>query len=115
MEVRLAARCRCGWRRHLRRSHVADVVVRLDRPLLANQAVQGARGGLGAGEAGDGDVLPLSGDLDGQAGMREVQAGDVRGLKGTGLGAAVSPLPGLRLPAGTCCQGRTLTWACSSG
>ena len=35
------------------------------------------------------DVLPPAGDLDGLASMREVQAADVRGLQGPGLGAAV--------------------------
>ena len=86
-------------------SKVADVVVSLDGPLLADQAGQVTGGGLGAGQAGDGvdglaggpaggGVLPPPGDLDGLAGMREVQAADVRGLQGAGLGAAVPPLPG---------------------
>jgi len=72
-------------------SNVADVVVRLDGPLLADQAGQVLAGGLGAGQAGDGvdglagdlagrGVLPPAGDLDGLAGMREVQAADVGGL-----------------------------------
>ena len=66
--------------------HVADVVVRLDGPVLADQAGQVPRGGVGAGQAGDGvdglagglaggGVLPPPGDLDGLAGVREVQAG----------------------------------------
>ena len=66
--------------------HVADVVVRLDGPVLADQAGQVRRGGVGAGQAGDGvdglagglaggGVLPPAGDLDGLAGGGEVQAG----------------------------------------
>jgi hypothetical protein len=86
-------------------SKVADVVVRLDGPLLSDQASQVAGGGVSAGQAGDGvhglagspaggDVAPPPGDLDGLAGMREVQAADVGGLQGTGLGAAVPPVAG---------------------
>src|SRR5580693_2067773 len=41
--------------------HVADVVVRLDGPVLADQAGQILRGGVGAGQAGDG-VGGLAGD-----------------------------------------------------
>ena len=105
--------------------HVADMVVRLDGPVLADQAGQILRGGVRAGQAGDGvdglagglagdGVLPPAGDLDGLAGAGEVQAADVGGLQGAGLGAAV---PGLarEAPAGTCRQGSALTWACSSG
>ena len=66
--------------------HVADVVVCLDAPVLAHEAGQVGRGGLGAGQAGDGvdglagdlprgGVLPPAGDLDGLAGAGEVQAG----------------------------------------
>ena len=84
----------------------------LDGPLLADQASQVTGGGVSAGEARDGvnglagdpaggGVLPPAGDLDGLAGMREVQAADVRGLQGAGLGAAVSFLPG-------CAAGRDL-------
>src|SRR6266700_3524586 len=80
--------------------HVADVVVRFDGPLLADQPGQVAGGGVRAGQAGDsvdglagglagGGVLAPAGDLDGLAGMREVQAADVGGLDGAGLGAAV--------------------------
>ena len=86
-------------------SHVADVVVRLDGPVLADQAGQVLRGGAVAGQAGDGvgglaggltggGVLPPAGDLDGPAGVREVQAADVSGLQGAGLGAAVPGLAG---------------------
>src|SRR6266567_7802053 len=55
-------------------------------------------GGVSAGQAGDGagglagglgGALPPAGDLDGPAGGREVQAADVGGLQGAGLGAAV--------------------------
>ena len=64
--------------------HVANVVVRLDGPVLADQAGQVADGGLGAGQAGDGvdslagylagrSVLPPAGDLEGLVGVREVQ------------------------------------------
>src|SRR5450631_2555893 len=70
--------------------HVPDVVVCLDRPVLADQAGQVGRGGLGAGQAGDGvdglagglpgdRVPPPAGDLDGLAGEGEVQVFDVRG------------------------------------
>ena len=38
--------------------------------------------------------LPPAGDLDGLAGVREVQAADVGGLQGPGLGAAVPGLAG---------------------
>src|SRR5512142_804732 len=86
-------------------SKVADVVVRLDGPLLADQAGQVTAGGVGAGQAGDsgnglaggpagGGVVPPPGDLDGLAGAGEVQAADVRGLQGAGLGTAVPPLAG---------------------
>jgi hypothetical protein len=87
-------------------------MVRLDGPLLADQAGQVTGGGVSAGQASDGvngltgdpadrGVLPPAGDLDGLAGMREVQAADVRGLQGPGLGAAV---PG----AAGCAAGRYL-------
>src|SRR6202451_3286971 len=67
---------------------IPDVVVRLDGPVLADQAGQVRRGGVRAGQAGDGvgglagdlagsGVFPPAGDLDGLAGMREVQAADV--------------------------------------
>src|SRR5436309_1520480 len=89
----------------LAEGHVADVVMCLDGPLLADQAGQVLHGGLGAGQAGDGvdglagdpaggGVLPPAGDLDGLTGMREVHAADVRGLQGAGLGAAVPLLAG---------------------
>src|SRR5512135_3115275 len=69
----------------LAEGHVADVVVRLDGPVLADEAGQVAGGGLGAGQGGDGvdslvrglaggGVLAPAGDLDGLAGVREVQA-----------------------------------------
>jgi hypothetical protein len=78
----------------------SPVVVRLDGPLVADQAGQVTGGGVSAGQAGDGvgglaggpaggGVLPPPGDLDGLAGMREVQAADVRGLQRAGLGTAV--------------------------
>ena len=84
---------------------VADVVVSLDGPLLADQAGQVTGGGLSASQAGDGvdgltgglpgsGVAPPPGDLEGLAGIREVQAADVRGLQRAGLGAAVALLPG---------------------
>ena len=91
---------------------VTDVVMSLNRPLLADQAGQVAGGGLGAGQAGDGvdslagdlaggDLLPPPGDLEGLAGMGEVQAADVGGFEGAGLGAAVALLAG-------CAAGRDL-------
>jgi len=81
------------------------VVVSLDGPLLADQAGQVTGGGISAGQAGDGvnslagdpaggDLLPPPGDLDGLAGMGEVQAGHVGGFEGAGLGAAVPGLAG---------------------
>src|SRR4029077_16835333 len=42
--------------------HVADMVVRLDGPVLADEAAQVLRGGVGAGQAGDG-VDGLAGGL----------------------------------------------------
>jgi site-specific DNA recombinase len=77
----------------------------LDGPVLADQPGQVLRGGVRAGQAGDrvgglardlasGGVLPPAGDLDGLAGMREVQAADVGGLHGAGLGAAVPGVAG---------------------
>src|SRR5450755_516202 len=85
-------------------SHVTDMMVGLDGPVLADQAGQVAGGGVGAGQAGDGagglaggpagGVLPPAGDLDGLAGMREVQVTDVGGLQGAGPGPAVPPLAG---------------------
>src|SRR5579859_4336954 len=84
---------------------VPDVVMCLDGPVLADQAGQVRRGGMGTGQAGDGvdgvaggpaggAVLPPPGDLDGLAGVREVQVADVGGLQGAGLGAAVALLAG---------------------
>ncbi len=104
--------------------HVADVMVRLDGPVLADQAGQVGRGGVGAGEAGDGGdgladglagggVAPPAGDLDGLAGAGELQVADVGALQRAGLGAAA---PGLAAgnAAGTCRQGRALIRACST-
>jgi hypothetical protein len=45
-------RGRCGWSRTFTEAHVADVVVRLDGPVLADQAAQVRRGGVGVGRAG---------------------------------------------------------------
>src|ERR1700730_1505445 len=84
---------------------VPYVVMRLDGPVLADQAGQVRRGGVRAGQAGDGvdglagdpaggGLLPPAGDLDGLAGAREVQVTDVGGLQGAGLGAAVPGLAG---------------------
>src|SRR5690348_15473752 len=89
----------------LAEGHVADVVVRLDGPVLADQPGQVAGGSPCAGQAGDGvdglaggltgaGVLPPAGDLDGLPGVREVQVADVGGLEGPGLGPAVPFLPG---------------------
>jgi hypothetical protein len=104
---------------------VSDVVVRLDGPVLADQAGQVLPGGVGAGGAGDGvgglagglaggGVLPPAGDLDGLAGMGEVQVADVDSLEGAGLEAAV---PGAAGRAGDryLSPGQGLTRACSSG
>lgn len=101
------------------------MVVRLDGPVLADQAAQILRGGVGAGQADDsvgglagdlarGGALPRAGDLDGLAGMREVQAADVGGLQGA-VSMRPCPAPRVTLPAGTCRQGSALTRACSSG
>src|SRR5690242_8549598 len=86
-------------------AHVADVVVRFDGPVLADQPGEVLRGGVSAGQAGDSvdglaggpagaGVLPPPGDLDGLAGPGKVQVADMGGLHGPGLGAAVTPLPG---------------------
>src|ERR1700704_6369073 len=66
----------------LAEGHVADMVVRLDGPVLADEAGQILRGSVGAGQAGDGvdglagglagaGVLAPAGDLDGLPGVRE--------------------------------------------
>src|SRR5271155_673961 len=79
--------------------HVTDVMVHLDRPVLAEEPGQIVRAGVCAGQAGDGvgglagglasgGVLAPAGDLDGLAGAREVQAADVGGLHGAGLHTA---------------------------
>jgi hypothetical protein len=86
--------------------HVPDVVVRLDGPVLADEAGQVLGGGVGAGEAGDGvdglpgglpggGVLAPAGDLDGLAGVGEVQPADVSGLQGAGLDTAMPGVAGL--------------------
>src|SRR5258707_9889682 len=86
-------------------SHVLDVVVSLNGPVLAGQAGQVLSGGAGAGQAGDGvdghagglagsGALPPTGDLDGLTGPGEVQAADVGGLQGAGLDAAVAGVAG---------------------
>src|SRR5260370_2365956 len=95
-------------------SHVPDVVVRLNGPVLAGQAGQVLSGGAGAGQAGDGvdglagglagsGVLPPTGDLDGLTGPGGVQAADVGGLLGSGR-------PGLR--AGAAAPGGAPARAC---
>jgi len=77
-----------GGAAHFAECRVPDVVVRLDGPVLAGQAGQVLPGGVRAGEAGDGvdglagdlaggGVLPPADDLDGLAGVGEVQAADV--------------------------------------
>ena len=86
-------------------SHVADVVVRFNGPMLTDQAAQVLSGGAGAGQAGDGvdglagglaggSILPPAGDLDGLAGPGEVQAADAGGLQGAGLDAAMPGVAG---------------------
>jgi hypothetical protein len=105
--------------------HVPYVMMCLDGLVLAHEAGQVGRGGLGAGQAGNGvdglagdrpggRVLPPAGDLDGLAGAGEVQAANVSGLEGAGLKTAVPGVAG-SAAAGTCCQGRALTRAYSSG
>ena len=104
--------------------HVADVVVCLDGPVLADQAGQVRGGGVGAGETGDGvdgragglaggGVSPPAADLDGLA------WGKSRPLTWVVLRVQVSIrpclVPRMELPAGTCRQGRALMRAYSSG
>src|SRR5712691_4338016 len=85
--------------------NVTSVVVRLDGPVLADEAGQVLGGGVRAGQAGDGvgglpggpaggGVLAPAGDRDGLAGGREVQAADVDSLQGAGLSAAVPGVAG---------------------
>jgi hypothetical protein len=103
--------------------HVSDVVVHLDRPVLADESGQVIGAGLGGGEAGDDVdglaldlpgalVLPPAGELDGLLDVGEVDAEpvDVDGLEGAGLDPAVPALAGGR-PAGIRFQGRALTLA----
>src|ERR1022692_3833909 len=106
-------------------SRRTDVVVCLDGPVLAHEAGQVGRGGLGAGQAGDGvdglagdlpggRVLPPAGDLDGLAGGGEVQAANVSGLEGAGPGTAVPGVAG-SAAGRDLLPGRALTRAYSSG
>src|SRR5271156_6700006 len=53
-------------------SHVADVVVRLDGPVLADKPGQILHGGVSAGQAGDG-VGGLAGDLAVAVSLRQRQ------------------------------------------
>jgi hypothetical protein len=71
-------------------------MVCLDRPVLADEAGQVAGDGVDGLPRGlaRSAVLVPAGDLDGLAGVREVQAADVGGLQGAGLGAAVPGLAG---------------------
>ena len=96
-----------------------------DVPVLADEAGHVLRGGVGAGQAGDGvdglagglaggGVPPPAGDLDGLPDAGEVRVADVGGLQGP-VSARPCPLSRVTLPAGTCRQGSALTWACSSG
>ena len=73
-------RCRSGWRRHLAERRVPYVVMRLDGPLLADQAGQVRRGCVRAGQAGDG----VDGLAGGPAGGVLAPAGDLDGLAGVG-------------------------------
>src|SRR5260221_14434444 len=77
-------------------SHVPDVVVRLNGPVLAGQAGQVPRAGSAGGLAGDGGaglaggvagngVLQPAGDRDGLMGLRENEAGGGGRLQGVGL------------------------------
>jgi hypothetical protein len=88
------------------------VVVRLDRPVLADLAGQVWRGGVRAGQAGDGvdglagcladsGVLPPAGRRALMAWRRrEVQAADVGGPQGAGLrGLRPCPVSRVELPA----------------
>jgi hypothetical protein len=45
-------RCRCGWSSIFAEAHVADVMVRLDGPILADQPGEVLRGGISSGQAG---------------------------------------------------------------
>ena len=84
---------------------VSRMVMCLNGPVLADQAGQVRRGGVRAGQASDGvgglagdlagdGVLPPAADLDGLAGVREVQVADVGRLHGAGLDAAVPGVTG---------------------
>jgi hypothetical protein len=105
--------------------HVPDVMVGLDGPVLPDQAGQIRRSGVGAGQAGDG-VDGLAGGLAGAVSFRQRvilmawrAQGKSRRLTWAAFRVRVSarPCPVSRavLPAGTCRQGRALTWGCSSG
>ena len=96
-----------------------------DVPVLADEAGHVLRGGVGAGQAGDGvdglagglaggGVPPPAGDLDGLPDAGEVRVADVGGLQGP-VSARPCPLSRARAPPGTCRQGSALTCACSSG
>ena len=87
--------------------NVSDVVLYLDRPVLAQESGEVGGCGLGCGQGGEdvdgfaadpagAGVLPPVGDLDGLSGVGKVDAEpvDVDGLEGAGLGAAVSGLAG---------------------
>ena len=56
--------------------HVADVMVGLDGPVLADEPGQVASGGMGAGQAGDG-VDGLAGDLAGSGVLPPGQSPDL--------------------------------------
>jgi hypothetical protein len=82
--------------------HVPDVVASiLDRPVFADEAGEGFRAGIGAGQIGDGvdglvadlegrGVLAPAGDLDCLARVGEVQVINVDGFQRSGLIAAVA-------------------------
>ena len=106
-------------------SHVADVVVRLDGPVLADQPGQVAGGGISASQAGDG-VDGLAGGLAGAGVLAPL--GDLMAWRACGKSRRLTcavfrvrvsmrpcPVSRVALPAGICRQGSALIRACSSG
>ena len=81
MVARLRARGRSGWWRCLRGRSRPAVVMRLDGPVLADDAGQILGAGVSAGQAGDG-VDGLAGGLAG--GVFLPPPADLDGLPGAG-------------------------------
>ncbi len=86
-------------------AHVSDVVVGLDGPVFSTDPGEVVGSGVGRGEGGHGvdgfagglpggGVAAAAGDPDRLLGVRQGQVGDVGGLEGAGLLAAVAGLAG---------------------